>query len=382
MKTQNITILGSTGSIGTQALDVVRNLDNVKVKCLSANKNITLLKKQIEEFKPEVVCVMDKKSYTDLKVDYKGKSINIVTGIEGLLHICTYEPVTLVINSLVGNIGLKPTISAIQAGKNIALANKETLVSSGQLIMNLVKEKNVQLYPIDSEHSAIWQCLQGSNSNRLSKIILTASGGPFRTKTLSELKKVSVQDALKHPNWKMGNKITIDSASLMNKGLEVIEAKWLFNLHLSQIDVIVHPQSIVHSMIEYEDGSIIAQLGEHDMRLPIQYALTYPNRVQNSYPKIDFLKYNTITFEEPRWEDFPCLNLAYKALTIGGTMPAVLNAANEVVVEKFLNKEISFLDIPILIEECMQRYNVKQNYNIEDIFFADAWARKFIKEMR
>lgn len=382
VKTKNIAILGSTGSIGTQTLDVVRNLSDVMVKCLSANKNISLLKKQIYEFKPEVVCVMDKKAYEYLKVDYKGKDINIVTGMEGLIHIAKYEPIHILVNSLVGNIGLRPTVEAIKAGKSIALANKETLVSSGELIMNLVRENNVNLYPIDSEHSAIWQCLQGSNNNKVDKIILTASGGPFLNKTSEELKNVTLQDALKHPNWEMGSKITIDSASLMNKGLEVIEAKWLFNLEISQIDVIVHPQSIVHSMIEYADGTVIAQLGEHDMRLPIQYAITYPNRLQNPYPKLDLLKHNSLTFEKPRFEDFPCLNLAYNALSIGGTMPAVLNAANEMAVLKYLNNEIHFLDIPIIIEKTMQAHNVKQNYDLEDIFIYDTWARKFVKEER
>lgn len=382
LKTRNIAILGSTGSIGTQTLDVVRNLDNIKVKCLSANKNIRLIQEQIEEFKPEVVCIMDKGSYKYLKETYKGTGIDIVTGMEGLIYISTYEPIHVLVNSLVGNIGLRPTVEAIKAGKSIALANKETLVSSGELIMNLVRENGVDLYPIDSEHSAIWQCLQGSNDNKVAKVILTASGGPFLNKTSEELKNVTLDDALQHPNWEMGSKITIDSASLMNKGLEVIEAKWLFNLEIFQIDVVVHPQSIVHSMVEYQDGTVIAQLGEHDMRLPIQYAITYPKRVENTYPKLDLLKHNTLTFEKPRFDDFPCLNLAYKALSIGGTMPAVLNAANEMAVLKYLNKEIHFLDIPIIIEKTMQAHNVKQNYNLEDIFLYDTWARKFVKEER
>ena len=380
-KIKNIAVLGSTGSIGTQTLDVARNLKDIKVKCLSTNKNIQLLKQQVEEFEPEVICVMDKESCENLKVQLKNTNVKILTGMEGLIYISAYESVDILVNALVGNIGLKPTVSAIEARKNVAFANKEPLVSAGELITKLVRDNNVSLYPIDSEHSAIWQCLRGSDNNEVEKIILTASGGPFRTKTLEELKSVTLEDALKHPNWEMGSKITIDSASLMNKGLEVIEAKWLFDLDVSQIEVILHPQSIIHSMVEYEDGSIIAQLGQHDMRFAIQYALTYPQREKNPYPKLDFLKNNTFTFEAPRIDAFPCLGLAYKALEIGGTMPAVLNAANEGAVERFTNKEIHFLDIPVLIEKAMKEHNVKQNYNLEDIFSSDDWARKFVKEV-
>jgi len=380
--TKNIAILGSTGSIGTQTLDVVRNLKNIKVKCLSTNKNVSLLKEQIIEFNPEVVCVMDEEAYESLKSELANTSVKVVNGIGGLEYIATYEPVNILVNAVVGNIGLRPTVSAITAGKNVALANKEPLVSAGELIIKLVKKHNVSLYPIDSEHSAIWQCLQGSHDNKLEKIILTASGGPFRTKTIEELKNVTLEQALNHPTWDMGSKITIDSASLMNKGLEVIEAKWLFDLDISQIEVIVHPQSIIHSMVEYEDGSIIAQLGQHDMRLPIQYALTYPLREKNSYPKFNFLENNTFTFEKPRTDAFPCLELAYEALDIGGTMPAVLNAANEAAVSRFLNREIHFLDIPILIQKAMKAHNIKQNYDLEDVFVFDSWARKFVEEVK
>lgn len=378
---KNISILGSTGSIGTQTLDVVRNLKNINVKCLSTNKNIDLLLQQIEEFSPEVVCVMDDKLSKELKQKIKNKDIEVKTGLEGLIYISTYKNVDLVVNSVVGNIGLIPTIEAIKYKKDIAIANKETLVSTGELVMDLVKKNNINLYPIDSEHSAIFQCIQGNAENKIEKIILTASGGPFRTKTNEELEKVTVEDALKHPNWSMGKKITIDSATLMNKGLEIIEAKWLFNLELSQIDVIVHPQSIIHSMVQFEDSSIIAQLGCPDMRIPIQYALNYPNRTKNDYPRLDLFLNNKLEFEKPRIEDFECLKLAIEAIKIGGTMPAVLNAANEVTVERFLNKEIKFLSIPKLIKKAMLNHNVKFNYTLGDVLEADNWARNFIREV-
>ena len=372
---KNIAILGSTGSIGTQSLDVIKNLDGINVFALAANKNIAVLKQQIDDFSPKVVCVTDAEAYTEISPYCASKKIDICTGMQGLVDISIDHNVDIVLNSLVGSMGLESTLAAVNHGKDIALANKETLVAAGELVMKTAKEKNVNIYPIDSEHSAIWQCLE-NNTVGVKKIILTASGGPFRER--QELQNVTLEDALKHPNWTMGAKITIDSATLMNKGLEVIEARWLFDLDLEQIEVIVHPQSIIHSMVEYVDGQIIAQLGEHDMRLPIQYALTYPNRVKNNFPTLDFTKYNTLTFEKPRVKDFRCLNLAYEALKIGGTMPAVLNAANEVAVDMFLKNQISFLDIAILIEKTMNAHKTVFNYTIQDVFDADDWARRTV----
>ena len=287
-----------------------------------------------------------------------------------------------VVTSVVGNVGLKPTFAAIRAGKNIALANKETLVSAGQLVMDLAKKHNVKIYPVDSEHSAIFQSLQGNEGNRIARILLTASGGPFRGKKRAELEQVTVADALAHPNWQMGKKITIDSATLMNKGLEVMEAKWLFDVEVDQIEVLVHPQSIVHSAVEYEDGAIIAQMGEPDMRIPIQYALTYPKRVKNSFPRVDFVKRSNLTFEKPDMETFQCLSLAYRALKTGGTLPAVLNGANEVAVARFLKGELTFLQIPALIERTMDAYTVKYEYTLDDLLEADAWARAYAEQVR
>ena len=295
------------------------------------------------------------------------------------MHAATYEEVDTVLNSVVGNIGLEPTTKAIRSGKNIALANKETLVSAGELITRELKENNVKMYPVDSEHSAIFQCLQGNEGNKIKKILLTASGGPFRTR--ENLEGITIKDALNHPNWSMGKKITVDSATLMNKGLEVIEAKWLFGVETEDIQVLVHPQSIVHSMVEYEDGAVIAQLGEPDMKVPIQYALTYPKRVKNNFPKIDFLLRNNLTFEAPKTELFPCLSLAYDAIKTGGTMPAVLNAANEIAVYAFIDEKIGFTDIPKLIKQAMKAYNVKYNYTLEEVLEADKWGRLYVKEL-
>ena len=286
--TENISILGSTGSIGTQTLDVVREIGGIKVWAMSTNTRIELFEKQVREFKPEVVCVMDKNKALEFKKNISDLRVEVLSGMEGLIAVATYDKADTVVNSVVGNIGLVPTVKAICSGKNIALANKETLVTSGKLVMNLLKENNVSMYPVDSEHSAIFQCLQGNKDNKIKKILLTASGGPFRT--FDDVSKVTVDDALKHPNWSMGKKITIDSATLMNKGLEVIEAKWLFGVDLDQIQVVVHPQSIVHSMVEYEDGAVIAQLGVPDMKVPIQYALTYPKRVPNGFPKLNIFE--------------------------------------------------------------------------------------------
>jgi len=375
---KKIAILGSTGSIGTQSLEVVKNIGNIDIVALTANSNIELLEKQIREFKPKIAVLTEKKKAEQLKKNIKDTNVKILYGMEGLIEAATINEIDTVVNSVVGNIGLEPTIAAIKNKKNIALANKETLVSSGELVMKEVNKNGVNLYPIDSEHSAIFQALAGNEKNKIYKIHLTASGGPFRGYT--DLSNVTVKDALNHPNWTMGKKITIDSATLMNKGLEVIEAKWLFNVDVEQINVIVHPQSIIHSMVEYEDGAVIAQLGEPDMKIPIQYALTYPIRIKNNFNKIDFFKRNNLTFEKPNTKLFKCLDLAFKAIKIGGTMPAVLNAANEMAVENFINGKIKFLDIPKLIEMSMNEYNTKYNYNLTDVINADNWARTFVKQ--
>ena len=374
---RKISILGSTGSIGTQTLEVVENLKNIKVCAITGNHNIDLLEKQARKFQPELVAVMDEKNAEVLKGRLADMDISVVSGMDGLLEAATYEGVDTVVTSVVGNVGLKPTFEAIRAGKNIALANKETLVSAGQLVMDLAKKHNIHIYPVDSEHSAIFQSLQGNEDNPISRILLTASGGPFRGKKREELLNVTAADALKHPNWSMGNKITIDSATLMNKGLEVMEAKWLFGVDVDQIEVLVHPQSMVHSAVEFEDGAIMAQMGEPDMRVPIQYALTYPKRVKNPFPRVDFEKRNSLTFEKPDMETFKCLSLAYRALKTGGTLPAVLNGANEVAVARFLKGEIGFLEIPELIELVMDAYTVKQEYTLEDLLEADAWAKAY-----
>ncbi len=374
---ENISILGSTGSIGTQTLDVVREIGGINVRAVTANSNIDLLEKQIREFSPDIAAVMDKEKADLLKEKVRDSKTKVLSGMEGLIEAAVYEKSDTVVTSVVGNIGIVPTFEAIKARKNIALANKETLVSAGELIINAVKEYGVKIYPVDSEHSAIFQSLRGNDDNKIRRILLTASGGPFRGKTRDELKNVKAADALKHPNWNMGRKVTIDSASLMNKGLEVIEAKWLFGVDVEDIEVLVHPQSIVHSAVEYEDGAVIAQLGEPDMRLPIQYALTYPKRVKNSFPKIDFAKRNSLTFEKPDMDTFKCLSLAYSAIKCGGTMPTVMNGANEIAVAAFLNDEIGFLDIADIIEKTMESYTVKYDYSVEDLVAADKWARDF-----
>jgi 1-deoxy-D-xylulose-5-phosphate reductoisomerase len=375
---KKISILGSTGSIGTQTLDVVRNIEGFEVKALSTNKNIDLLEKQIEEFHPKKVAVMDEEKAYELKKRI-GSKIEILKGLEGLIEIAVMDEIDTLVTSVVGVIGLIPTYKAIQNKKNIALANKETLVTAGKIIMEEAKKNNVSIYPVDSEHSAIFQCLQGNPLNPVSRLILTASGGPFRSKSLKELENVTVKEALKHPNWEMGAKITIDSATMMNKGLEVIEARWLFDVELNKIEVLIHPQSIIHSMVEFEDGSIIAQMGEPDMRLPIQYALTYPKRVKNNWPKVNFAERNLLSFENPDLSVFKCLQLAYDALKIGGSMPAVLNAANEVAVDKFLKKEIAFLDIPRIIQDVMDKHELVENPSLSDIVNVDDWARKICK---
>lgn len=377
---RKISILGSTGSIGTQTLEVVENLENIKVSAITGNSNIDLLEQQARKFRPELVAVMNERNAEVLKGRLSDLPIRIVSGMDGLVEAATYEGVETVVTSVVGNVGLKPTFEAICAGKNIALANKETLVSAGQLVMDLAKKHKINIYPVDSEHSAIFQSLQGNTGNKIQRILLTASGGPFRGKKRAELEHVTAADALAHPNWSMGRKITIDSATLMNKGLEVMEAKWLFDVDVEQIEVLIHPQSIIHSAVEYEDGAIIAQLGEPDMRVPIQYALTYPKRVKNPFPRIDFAQRSHLTFEKPDMDTFKCLSLAYRTLKTGGTLPAVLNGANEIAVARFLKGEISFLQIPALIEQTMDAYTVKYEYTLEDLLEADRWAKDYAKK--
>ncbi|MCI9353692.1 MAG: 1-deoxy-D-xylulose-5-phosphate reductoisomerase [Firmicutes bacterium] len=377
---RTISILGSTGSIGTQTLEVVKHLGNIKVAGLTGNQNVKLMEQQYYTYRPSKIAMMDIGRALQLRERLAGEPVTVLWGMEGLMEIASMKEIDMVVTSVVGNVGIQPTFEAIRHSKDIALANKETLVSAGQLVMDEIKNKNVTLYPVDSEHSAIFQCLQGNKPNAVRRILLTASGGPFRGKTREELKNVTVEDALKHPNWNMGKKITIDSATLMNKGLEMMEAKWLFGVETNQIEVLIHPQSVIHSAVEYEDSAIIAQMGEPDMKVPIQYALTYPERTKNNYPKIDFTKRNCLTFEKPDFETFQCLSLAYKALEIGGTMPAVLNSANEVAVQKFIEKKIGFLDIPLLIEQTMNAYTVKENYTLGDLLAADRWARNFTEE--
>lgn len=380
---KKIVILGSTGSIGTQTLDIVERNKDIQIIGLAAYSNIELLEEQIIKFRPQVVCVMLPEKATLLETRLKEKQIatEVISGQEGLVTLATLENAEMIVTAVVGMIGLLPTLAAIKAGKTIALANKETLVTAGELVMNLAKENNVPILPVDSEHSAIFQALRGNEHKCISKLILTASGGPFRAYTKEQLEEVTVEAALKHPNWAMGSKITIDSASLMNKGLEVIEAKYLFDVSPSQIDVVVHKESIIHSMVEYIDGSTMAQLGQPDMRHPIAYALYYPERIQASYMKpLDFASIGTLSFEAPKKDLFPCLQFAYDALEMGGTMPAVLNAANEVVVASFLNREIRFLDIPKIIHMVMEKHICINRPTLEDILGCDEWAREYSRK--
>ena len=383
MKTRKIALLGSTGSIGTQTLDVVSHDEHLEVVGLSAHSNIDLLEKQIKKYRPRLVCVMNSDKAQELKERMVSQKIavEITCGLEGLIAVATLEEAEVVVTAVVGMIGLLPTLEAIKKGKIIALANKETLVTAGELVMEAAKTYNTPILPVDSEHSAIFQCLRGNEHEKISRLILTASGGPFRDYTQEMLKGVTVEAALKHPNWNMGHKITIDSASLMNKGLEVIEAKYLFDVSIKQVDVVVHKESIIHSMVEYIDGSTIAQLGMPDMRHPIAYALYYPERTKASYiPKLDFTTLTKLSFEAPKKDLFPCLQLAYDALEMGGTMPAVLNAANEVAVEAFLNRKISFLQIPEMIHEVMNHHICISKPSLEEILEVDKWARAYCRQ--
>lgn len=380
---KKISILGSTGSIGTQALDVVRKNTDLKVVALSAGNNVELLCSQIEEFKPQLVSVATKEAAEKLEqMLTKETELEIVYGMEGLISVAVYPEAETLLTAIVGMIGLVPTVEAIKAGKDIALANKETLVTAGHIIMPLAKEYGVNILPVDSEHSAILQCLHGEQKKEISKLLITASGGPFRGMNLEQLKKVKLEDALKHPNWSMGRKITIDSSTLVNKGLEVIEAKWLFDMDVEDIEVVVQPQSIIHSMIELVDGSIIAQLGTPDMRLPIQYALYYPNHKYLDGKRLDFKALKQITFEQPDMETFKGLALAYEAIKVGGSMPTVYNAANELAVSLFLNKKIEYLDIVELIEKSMKQHKTIENPSIEEILIVEKQTHEFINSIQ
>lgn len=367
MKMKNIAVLGSTGSIGTQTLDVARNNEDIRIVALSAGSNIELLEQQAREFSPEVVSVAEKKDAEKLRKKLEGTGVKVLWGMDGLIEAAQHPSADTVVTAVVGMMGLRPTVAAINAGKDIALANKETLVTAGHIIMPLAKEKNVRILPVDSEHSAILQCLTGEDQREVSRIIITASGGPFRGRTREQMKDVRLEDALKHPNWSMGRKITIDSATMVNKGLEVIEAKWLFGLDAEDIKVIVQPQSVIHSMVEFVDGGIMAQLGTPDMRLPIQYAIYYPHRRPLPGERLDFGALKQITFEEPDFENFRGLALAFEALKTGGSMTTVYNAANELAVSRFLNREIGFLDITAMIEDSMKAHKVIENPDIEQI---------------
>ena len=377
MKT--IAVLGSTGSIGTQTLEVARANGDLKIAALAAGRNVMLLEKQIREFSPRVVAVWEEEAAKELKTAVSDLDVKIVTGMDGLIEISTLPEVEVLVTAIVGMIGIRPTVEAIRAGKDIALANKETLVTAGHIIMPLAKEHNVRILPVDSEHSAIFQSLNGEHHEQIDKLLITASGGPFRGKKRADLEKVKVEDALKHPNWAMGQKITIDSATLVNKGLEVMEAKWLFQVDLDQIEVVVQPQSVIHSMVQFVDGAVIAQLGTPDMKLPIQYALYYPDRRYLTGERLDFAKLGQITFEKPDMETFQGLPLALQASRTGGSMPTVFNAANERAVSKFLHREIGFTDIYQIIIESMEHHKVQQQPTVEDILDTEKATYEFIE---
>ena len=376
---KKIAILGSTGSIGTQTLEIVRTNGDLEVTALAAGNNIDLLEQQIREFRPKLAAVWKEERAAELKSRVRDMDIEIVSGMDGLLSVAAVPESEILVTAIVGMIGILPTIEAIKVGKDIALANKETLVTAGHIIMPLAKERGVSILPVDSEHSAIFQSLQGGQRKALHKILLTASGGPFRGKKREELKNIQVEDALKHPNWEMGRKITIDSSTMVNKGLEVIEAKWLFGVTVDQIQVVVQPQSIIHSMVEYEDGAVIAQLGTPDMKLPIQYALYYPERRYLPGDRLDFAALQQITFEKPDMETFYGLKLAYEAGRRGGSLPTVLNAANERAVAMFLDRKIGYLQIPEIIQACMENHKNIEDPTVEEILKTEQETYQFIK---
>ncbi|MCM1182065.1 MAG: 1-deoxy-D-xylulose-5-phosphate reductoisomerase [Roseburia sp.] len=368
---RKIAILGSTGSIGTQTLEIVRENPDLQVVGLSAGSNVELLERQVREFQPKLVSLQSEEACRELRIRLADTDVRVVSGMEGLLEVAEMEESELLVTAIVGMIGIRPTIAAIRRGKDIALANKETLVTAGHIIMPLAAQMGVSILPVDSEHSAIFQSLQGERRERVEKLLITASGGPFRGRTRAELAKVQPEDALKHPNWTMGHKITIDSATLVNKGLEVMEARWLFNVGLEHIQVVVHPQSIIHSMVQYVDGGIIAQLGMPDMKLPIQYALFYPDRRPMAGKRVDFYELGSITFEKPDMETFAGLGLAMRAARTGGSMPTVFNAANERAVSLFLQKKIRFLEIPEIIEQCMEAHRQVDSPDVDAILAAE-----------
>lgn len=376
---KNISLLGSTGSIGTQTLDVVRRNDDINVDALAAGTRIKELEAQVREFKPQLVCVGKEELAEELKIMLSDMDVKIVSGESGLIEAATLESADIVLTAVVGMMGIVPTIEAIKAHKDIALANKETLVTAGHIIMKLAKECGINIYPVDSEHSAIFQSLNGEYHKEVSKILLTASGGPFRGRKRSELENVTLEDALKHPNWSMGRKITIDSSTMANKGLEVMEAQWLFDVPADKVQVVIQPQSIIHSMVEFVDGGIMAQLGSPDMRLPIQYALTYPHRRTLNTERVDFFKLGQITFEEPDFETFKALKLAYDAAGTGGNIPTAFNAANELAVAKFLDRKIKYLDIPEIIQYAMEETRLVENPSVEQILETEKNAYELIE---
>lgn len=376
---KKIAILGSTGSIGTQTLEIVRYNRDIQVTALAAGSNIRLLEEQIREFFPRVACVWDEARAAELRVKVADLEVQVVCGMDGLIRAATEPEAEIVVTAVVGMIGIRPTIAAMEAGKDIALANKETLVTAGHIIMPLAKEKNVKILPVDSEHSAIFQSLQGAAGNPVAKILLTASGGPFRGRARAELADVKVEDALKHPNWSMGHKITIDSSTMVNKGLEVMEARWLFGVEMDQVQVVIQPQSVIHSMVEFADGAVIAQLGTPDMKLPIQYALYYPERRYLPGGRLNFWELSEITFEKPDFENFRGLSLAFEAGTTGGSLPTVFNAANELAVGLFLDRRIGYLTITDMIESAMRHHKTVQNPDVDQILAAERETYEYIK---
>ena len=376
---RRIAILGSTGSIGTQTLEVVEQNKDIEVTALAAGSNILLLEQQIRKFHPRLAAVWSEEKAKELRTAVADLDVRIEAGMDGLIAVATEEKAQTVVTAVVGMIGILPTIAAIQAGRDIALANKETLVTAGHLIIPMVKEQGVRLLPVDSEHSAIFQCLNGEHGNRIQKILLTASGGPFRGWTREQMKNIQVEDALKHPNWSMGRKITIDSSTMVNKGLEVMEARWLFGVEMDQVQVVVQPQSVIHSMVEFEDGAVMAQLGTPDMKLPIQYALYYPERRPLAGDRLDFWKLKEIRFEKPDFENFPALSLAYRAGKTGGSLPTVFNAANERAVSMFLNRKIGYLTIVDIIESAMERNQVISDPSVEQILETERETYDYIE---
>ena len=379
---KNIAILGSTGSIGTQTLEVVRENQDIRVLGLSAGSNITRLEEQIREFRPKLAAVWNEEKAKELRLRIADLDTRVVSGMDGLTELAVIHEIDILVTAIVGMIGIRPTIAAIRAGKDIALANKETLVTAGHIIMPLAGEKNVSILPVDSEHSAIFQSLRGNDGKAVKKILLTASGGPFRGKKEEDLLDIQVEDALKHPNWSMGRKITIDSSTMVNKGLEVMEARWLFDVKMDQIQVVIQPQSIIHSMVEYVDGAVMAQLGTPDMKLPIQYALYYPERRYLPGERLDFWKLGRLDFEEPDMDTFYALALAYEAGRAEGTLPTVFNAANELAVKMFLNREIKYLEITQIIEDCMRAHKNKENPTLQEILEAEAEVYERIESRR